>query len=79
MQHHIVDIVHIDENMTRLIDFHGLGSTFSDRMRTKGFAIYSTHNSRTGKPFYLLVDIKNFPDVFKIPTKKTSFRRFKSV
>ena len=49
MQHHIVDIVHIDENMTRLIDFHGLGSTFSDRMRTKGFAIYSTHNSRTGK------------------------------
>jgi hypothetical protein len=49
VQHHIVDIVHIDENMTRLIDFHGLGSTFSDRMRTKGFAIYSTHNSRTGK------------------------------
>ena len=49
LHYHIVDIVHIDENWTHLIDFHGLGSTFSDRMRTKGFAIYSTHNSRTGK------------------------------
>jgi len=35
MQYHIV---HIDENMTQLIDFHGLGSTFSDGwMHSKGF------------------------------------------
>ena len=44
-----MDIVHIDENMTHLIDFHGLGSTFSDRMHSKGAASYSKQNSRSGK------------------------------
>ena len=37
MQYHIVDIVHIDENMTQLIDFHSLESTFSDGMHQQGF------------------------------------------
>ena len=48
-------------------------------------AIYST-DKRTGKialaPLYLSIfwsTSKNFADVFKIPTKKTSHRRFKSV
>ena len=86
MQYHIVDIVHIDENMTQLIDFHSLESTFSDGMHQQGFiAIYLTHK-RTGKialaPPYLTIfwsTSKHFADVFKIPTKKTSLRRFKSV
>ena len=37
MVYHIVDIVHIDENMTQLIDFHSLESTFSDGMHQQGF------------------------------------------
>jgi len=88
MQYHIVDIVHIDENMTQLIDFHGLGSTFIDGVDAQQgfFAIHSTDNSRSGKiavaRLHLSIfwsSIKHFPDVFRIPTKKTSFRRFKSV
>lgn len=74
MQFHIVDIVHIDENMTHLIDFHGLGSTFSDRMHSKGFAINSTHNSRTGKIAVARLYLSIFwSRCFQNPIKKDKF------
>jgi hypothetical protein len=72
VQHHSVDIVHIDENMTRLIDFHGLGSTFSDRMRTKGFAIFQHTTAELAK-FLSFGQHQKLPRCFQNPNKKDKF------
>jgi len=54
MQYHIVDIVHIDENMTQLIDFHSLESsrvesTFSDGMHRQGLLQFIQHTGELAK------------------------------
>jgi len=50
MQYHIVDIVHIDENVTQLIDFDSLESTFSDGMhRQQGFLQSIQHTTELAK------------------------------
>ena len=50
MQYHIVDIVHIDENVTQLIDFDSLESTFSDGMHwQQGFLQSIQHTTELAK------------------------------
>jgi len=78
MQYHIVNIV---ENMTHLIDFHGLLGVhsvigdaqqgFLQSLKKKTKQQQQNWQKCCGRQ-------KTLPS-FKIPTKKTSFRRFKSV
>jgi hypothetical protein len=69
-----VDIVHIDENMTHLIDFHGLGSTFSDRMHSKGAASYSKHKTaELAKLLWHAFIFLSFGQHQKLPNKKDKF------
>jgi hypothetical protein len=67
-----VDIVHIDENMTHLIDFHGLGSTFSDRMHSKG-AVIQNKTAELAKLLWHAFIFLSFGRHKKLPNKKDKF------
>jgi len=86
MQYDIaVDIVHIDDNMTQLIDFHGLGSTFSDGGMHSNLGFCNLFNkqsekSRSGKLVVARSHLSIFwstsntiPRCFQDPNKKDKF------
>jgi len=75
LHYHIVDIVHIDENWTHLIDFHGLGSTFSERMRSNVFNTRQQEWQNCCGAFIFLSFGRHqkLPKCFQNPNKKDKF------